>query len=951
MSDFSTIHPDNGIDRKQLKQLKQRFLLLNSTRLDRTREAIGIRQQLFLDVLPLLLHVNHPMLPGYQGSDTPSGIPYFKPDTIQISAAKMIARSFEIKKNLAHKELSIDSIFMMGSVGTIAHSERSDFDIWVCHKSKLQQEDLEKLERKCEEISRWADRELNVEAHFFSVAADSATNSQAGSMSSESSGTAQKHLLLDEFYRSAIWIAGKVPLWWYVPTQEETNYETFTNKLLTQKFVRRQDVIDFGPITHIPQDEYLGAGIWQLYKGIQAPHKSALKLMLLEAYAAEGSPTPLALDFKSRVHRAEPDPDQLDSYLLIFQRIESYFLKTEQADRLELARRCLYFKVDKPLTRAPGGRSKSWQRLILEQLVNSWQWSNTQLLRLDAHRYWKANQVIQERDALIKELSKSYRLLGGLSRRSFQDASINSQELAVLGRKLHAAFERKSGKIERINPDISRDLSETFLCICGPSDSNSEWQVYRERRQTLEESGNRRTPLKEADSLYALIVWCLWNGVLDASTKLDILLSRPLHEAEKRLITQRTAQWLPNPQASAEHEAFLQTAEVKKVQAAVNLTIVPYETLDKQGLKLLSEQSDALNYSGLHDNLVQSVDIAYINSWNELIVRSYRRDALSELVLAYLRFAPPHIINTPPELDIFCPDQQFGALIENRLYELFGRLTQCFYGARGNAAARYLIETHRQFYIVQFNQGSPAIIKLRSLDELYDYLETPQSQDKPLILDSKALLNSSLRAIIESVVAGHYCLYYEFSEERVDYTYVDISGALFRFSAAHLEKNAFPTPIINFISAVSARLSAHGGLFALDHFEALNNAKPLGVKKVLRSGQKYLIEDDNRVSSLRINHFADIKVIAEPSPDKSIVYDLYCDDELYSHRHGDPFINAARYISSQRSQNKTYHCYINDLDLTACTELLAPETGLQLIHYLQQKRSIEERLNRALQSL
>ncbi|MDO6750026.1 hypothetical protein, partial [Gilvimarinus sp. 1_MG-2023] len=55
------------MDRKQLKRLKQRFLGLNTVRLERTRQAIGNRQQLFLDVLPELLHVNHPMLTGYQG--------------------------------------------------------------------------------------------------------------------------------------------------------------------------------------------------------------------------------------------------------------------------------------------------------------------------------------------------------------------------------------------------------------------------------------------------------------------------------------------------------------------------------------------------------------------------------------------------------------------------------------------------------------------------------------------------------------------------------------------------------------------------------------------------------------------------------------------------------------------------------------------------------------------
>lgn len=171
MTDFSSLNPDNGIDRKQLKQLKLRFLTLNNVRLERTREAISVRQQLFLDLLPLLLHVNHPMLPGYQGSDTPCGIPYFKPNKIQIGAANIVARSFEIKKDFLHQEPAIDAVFIMGSVGTIAHSESSDFDIWVCYKNNIKKLLLQKLEKKFKAISTWAEQELGIEAHFSLYAA------------------------------------------------------------------------------------------------------------------------------------------------------------------------------------------------------------------------------------------------------------------------------------------------------------------------------------------------------------------------------------------------------------------------------------------------------------------------------------------------------------------------------------------------------------------------------------------------------------------------------------------------------------------------------------------------------------------------------------------------------------------------------------------------------------
>lgn len=950
MSDLSRFHPDEGVDRKQLKQLKQRFLQLNATRLERTRAAISIRQQLFLDVLPLLLHTNHPMLPGYNGAETPAGIAYFKPNTLELSAAKMIARSFELKKDYHQRELNIDAVFLMGSVGTIAHSERSDFDVWVCHKSGIDSKRLRQLEQKCEGISQWAERELNLEAHCFLVCGEGDRNDHRNSLNAESSGSAQQHLLLDEFYRSAIWLAGKTPLWWLVPAHEEPHYDSFTSQLLHKRFVRRQDIVDFGPITHIPMEEYLGAGIWQLYKGINAPHKSVLKLMLLESYALEENPRPLALDFKELVQTQGADPDRQDSYLLIYRRIERYLEQRQALERLELARRCLYFKVAKPLTRPPGGRGKSWQRRLLEELVKMWGWDNSYLLRLDAHTLWKANQVIGERERLIRELSKSYRLLGGLSHRSFQDASISSEELSILGRKLHAAFEKKSGKIERINPGISSDVSEAFLTIRAPDDQRQSWQLLRCRR-TQAGIATSDQLLRQSAFLFDLLLWSIFNSVLEPHSQLDMIMTGEPAESEKRQLIAKTRQWLPDPAEAPGHEDFLQPARVNRVLLVINLALKPYEDLDQQGLQLLSEQSDALSYSGLHDNLIQLADMAYMNTWHELIVRHLQKNALVELLLGYLRFAPPHLIDTPPELSIVCPDQQFGSLIEGRLTELFDNICQCFYGEQSNANARYLIETHRQYYILQFQQGSPQMTRLEDEAALMNYLETPQRLDRPLVLDSRALPNSALRTIIEYASGQSNHLFYEHLNGEVIYTYVDVSGAIVQLRAQHLSASAFPASIVHFIEAVNARLSSQGEAFALGHYNTLTGSTTLKVSKLVKSAKDYLAEPHQQLPEPRFFDQTDIKVIAEPDVSFAIRYTLYCDEKMYHPDDGDPFAAAARYIHSQRASREHYHCHISDLDLTACADVIAPETGLQLIHYLQEKRRIEDRLNQQLRAL
>jgi adenylate cyclase class 1 len=69
---------------------------------------------------------------------------------------------------------------------------------------------------------------------------------------------------LDEFYRSAILLAGKHPLWWFIAT-EVSDYDSAKQQLLRKHPRLREETLDFGNVHNIPSGEYVGAGIWQLY--------------------------------------------------------------------------------------------------------------------------------------------------------------------------------------------------------------------------------------------------------------------------------------------------------------------------------------------------------------------------------------------------------------------------------------------------------------------------------------------------------------------------------------------------------------------------------------------------------------------------------------------------------------------------------------------------------------
>lgn len=964
---------DAGVDRKQLTQLKQRFLDLNQQRYLRTCAALSERQRQFLQLLPLLFHVNHPMLPGYVSHSTPAGIYQYNPAADELRFAKIIARSFNYQRDLTEKTTALDALFIMGSVGTIAQSDSSDLDVWVCHSLDERLPHLPELERKCTLISQWAAQQIHLEVHFFLMNSAEFAHQRSQSLSSEASGSAQHYLLLDEFYRTALWLAGKVPLWWFIPATQEQDYNNYREKLLGRRFLKRDDVIDFGGIPSIPANEFIGAGVWQLYKAIESPYKSVLKLLLLEVYASaqlqfdpsareqESNPNdtetqqyeraatePLALSLKRAIYAESPDPDLLDPYVMVYRRIELYLQEHTQEQRLELIRRCFYFKVNKPLSRSGNSLKKSWQRKLLEQIISAWQWNKHQLLMLDNRAYWKAPHVINERALLVNELNHSYRLLNELNKQQREHIAISGDELTILGRKLHAAFERKAGKIELINPGISRDISEDALCfIREEKNGDISWQLVRGSQHDLTLRNMDVEPIKRTRGLLELLLWCHANQIMESHTKVDIIGKEfSLNNSQKQQLIQALQQWLPVP-LIFEHEQFTRPAVIHKLLLVINTGIEPQAELHKKGMQMLSSQRDALGYSGLRENLMLNVDVIQLNTWGELICRHYASDALVNCLIHYFRLFPPGKQFSLPELSIRCFSSNQGSNIAQRLTELWRDLISCYYSGTRPRSSRYILEVGDEYLLLQFVQQQPQIQRFKQYEKLLDRLGQAQSDYSPIIIDRHGLREKPLRIISEITKQRGIYVFYQVDGNAAQLTVIDERGSLYLFNTEYHNQQTLLRPLVNFIQAALQRQLLDSGhqTTELDHKEIQLYELTGNIKQQQGQAERRQLQKD-----LAQLHFINIKAIAEMDSEQELRYSIYCDElEFSALTYGaDLFKVVATYIIRRRQHGERYPCYITDLDLSLCHDTIGQQTGLQLGHYLQLKSELEQKLNAAL---
>ncbi len=776
---------DRGINPHRIAELRARFMQLNTARLQRNRTALQEHQRLLFDLVPLLLHVNHPALPGYVSRHTPCGIDGYQPSEQLLGRARQsLSSGFSYRPH--DGTTHIHSLFVMGSCGSIAQAEDSDLDIWLCHRSDLDHSALQQLQDKADALSAWA-AGLGLDLHFFLMDSEQFRRGERERLSADGAGTSQHYLLLDEFYRSAILLAGRYPIWWLVPPDEEANYPEYTALLHVQNFVGPDESIDFGGVAAIPAGEFIGAGVWQLYKAIASPYKALLKLLLTEAYASDyPNVQAICLTMKARVHEGDTNLDELDPYIMVYRRLEQHLRQRGEKDRLELVRRAFYFKTGLHLSR-PGLSKQADRRTRLEALVKEWQWPSETLLNLDTRHRWKLRRVRDEHRFLVAELTHSYRFLQDFAARSQQSALINSEEMTLLGRKLYAAFERKRNKIEWLNPGISPDLSEQqlYFYTIGFGDRR-RWVVSSSPRNDF----HSETTLKEDDQLCRLLCWCLCNGLVQENSRLR-LGSHKLGVTESDL--NRLACWLQKalparlPAADPDkHEVFSRPKAPEYVLLCINLGQDSLSQLSSQGV-------------GQHRSCypVANAELVVVNSWGEVSATAISgSDTLLNSLRAYhqIRIAADHV-GVSPTIQMLCfndPDDQ----LVNRLQQLTTSLDNCF---QQNANSRYILKLADGFHIVRQRNNELDVATLSSYPELIQCLERGQEQFSPLHLDPFCVPDSALAAIVAHSHSDDCHLFLHPREALVDIFVRDERGSLCYLANESRDPEALLQQLLGFL--------------------------------------------------------------------------------------------------------------------------------------------------------
>lgn len=927
------------------KTIIERFKAINSARLERAYAIVRPSQREFLRLIPLFFHLNHPMLPGYISRDTPAGIKGYEPKKSTLDGISKYSKSISYRKPA---KCSINSIYAMGSIGTISHSVESDFDLWLCHEPDLTDTEINKLEQKARLIEQAAEK-LNLEVHFFLINADTFRSGEILELSSESSGTAQHHLLLDEFYRTAVLLEGQFPAWWIVPPEEDHRYTEYMQEVAKKRFFFFREIIDFGEVHAIPPEEFFGASVWQLTKAIDSPYKSMIKLLLIESYMSEHPKMHLlSQQFKEAVYAGETDIDLLDPYRLMIERLEKYLVAREDKVRLELLYRGFYFKLNLPLSDLPP-KTFEWQRVMLQDMAKRWGWSKIDLILLDDRHNWKIPHVVKERQLLFDALASSYRALSHFAHELGTEAMISDEDLTVLGRKLFAAYERKAGKIELIRRGIDIELLEQRLSIHELKDDEgrSIWHLYTGYLETV---ATHDTPIKLTRSLVELLAWAYFNEIINRTSAISLFSKNPVIDdvVIKRLTDRLFYQFPLGENSKGGANPFSQSERLEHTQFLVNTGVQLADGFDINKYETEGRGSEPLSYGFDKECLLKRLDWVYTTSWGEVLCKRYFGEkGLAEAMINYFKWYLNDVLNSPVIPDFMSTGIIKGTSITHRLMELFGDFGKWLQGGKDAGISRYVLAIGSRLFVFWDDGEQLSYVEFKNLQGLRGYLKRSSPQYLATIIDRHTLTDSPLPLIYEKNKVGIIQLFYRVRRKKVDIFVLDERGTLFHQVADYYDQVTLINQYSHFFESIINRIN-----FLANDGREVNGPEGLEFYSVKKDKlSRFSIHRQSPDFFKQGRKFFSLQVIVDSDEDNKTTFAVYCEEmEFSSLNYGNRlFDEVVKHIIGKRPSGEPYPIYITDISMS--TDLLSKGgvEKVQTAHFLQYKERFEGRLKQVLE--
>ncbi|HPN29605.1 MAG TPA: class I adenylate cyclase [bacterium] len=689
------------MDVVELNSNKKKFFGYNKLRLENSFKFLTDIQKIVLKLIPFLLHTNIKGLPGYVDSQNiPCGLTNYE-ITDQILNLASNRLNVNIKKVPDIKKCFIQSLSIMGSIGSIAQNDKSDFDYWVCiFKDDAGEAEYKFFLDKLKLIEEWSEKN-EVETHFFPVDIKKVKMNNFGDANDESCGSAQAVLLKDEYFRSSIHLHGKIPFWWVLPPNLKkdeyksnweyckTNFEGVTN-----------DFINIGDIGNVNKEEFFGAGLWQLVKSLGSPFKSFIKMSLIEKYLnASSSVNLLSDELKKNVLLEDFGIEKIDQYILMFNSVCDYYEKISNEDAIKLLRTCFYLKVQPDISKNLNG----FKYDVMKNFCNKWKWSEHEIQHLDNFNKWSLDNLVKFDANLKKYMINNFVKISNVLKSKSISSIMSEYDMTIIGRKLISYYSKKKSKVEYYYFSLQDNFYEPFINIFHDPERNN-WKVIRGRYEQLktEESFLSNGMIYQSTHLSEICLWLAYNNIYNEfQTALKIYSGKSVNFNNLRDFIIKIKQFFKtNSEVTHKNDYYLKDSIIVKCVVTINFDFLESESLE-------------------------DISFIYLNSWGEMFSEHYKTQKefifkLKDILSSYKKIE--HLIRFSDFFEFYVAE---GAMnVSLPLKRIIEKIEQFYFKKKwfGSEEKVFITSVDGEYFAVCNYQSNVEIHSSSSNVELFDKL-------------------------------------------------------------------------------------------------------------------------------------------------------------------------------------------------------------------------------------
>lgn len=490
---------------KILARNKRRFSAYNAFRQQIFHELAPKEAETTLYLLPWLLSVNEPGVPGYipklKTRFRVAEIDYIKEIREREKAFK---KAFRIRKQGTllkppRTYAPIQGLYTIGSVGSVGQTTTSDIDIWVCvDKNDFDMTAWRQLSEKLNLIKDWLDEKIKLPVYFFITEINAIRECRFGSLDAESSGTTQQQVLKEEFYRSCMVICGKTPLWWLCyDANQHLDYAQVLATIQNDGYWE-YDLIDFGDIENVDKKEYFGSALWLFNKSLSRPLKSIIKLNLLKCLLEAEEERLLCHLLREKVMTTPEGEMFPDFSVFTVTSILEHYGDRDPALTVFLTE-CYYMLCEiNPYDNRHRVKNK-----LAGDFLRKFPIARTRQTNLRKAGEWHFKEQLEFGTRLFQLLLRIYREISASAAGAASES--DQRDLTILSRKIAAFYYKKNHKIPVVHT-VTGELNVSNLTLHLNGDV---WQVFC--------GFDDSTPVIWSTNVVYVIAFIVWNGLFESN--------------------------------------------------------------------------------------------------------------------------------------------------------------------------------------------------------------------------------------------------------------------------------------------------------------------------------------------------------------------------------------------------------------------------------------------------